>query len=221
MKYHLTMKSGNAKTGPIPVSTSSRETCPRTCPLHKRGCYANGGPLAIHWRKVTDGTRGVSYREFLKQVESIPNGQLWRHNQAGDLPGKSAHDTRIDSRKLFDLAESNGSSRGFTYTHKTARVNWTILRKVNASGFTVNLSANNVAEAKMLYLESGCPVVTILPADYQSAPKVRGDRSPILVCPAQVRDDITCESCGLCAMAKRKVIIGFLAHGSQKNAIEF
>ena len=36
---HLTLSSSNIKTGPIPVTTSGRSTCPDACPLKK----ANGG----------------------------------------------------------------------------------------------------------------------------------------------------------------------------------
>ena len=46
---HLSKKSGNVKTGKIPVSTSGRNTCPDACPLKKanggKGCYGEGGPL--------------------------------------------------------------------------------------------------------------------------------------------------------------------------------
>ncbi len=51
MSYvHLTSKSSNAKTGPIPVSTSTAAWCPDSCPLKGAGCYGNGGPLAIQWK---------------------------------------------------------------------------------------------------------------------------------------------------------------------------
>jgi hypothetical protein len=46
----LTLVSRNAKTGPIPVSTTTRETCPDVCPFRKDnegGCYAEGGPIRM------------------------------------------------------------------------------------------------------------------------------------------------------------------------------
>jgi hypothetical protein len=55
--FHLTLKSRNVKTGPIPVSTSTRKTCPDSCPFKNNGCYAESGPLAIHWKAVTQGKR--------------------------------------------------------------------------------------------------------------------------------------------------------------------
>jgi len=112
--FHLTRVSSNRKTGPIPVSTSSAKTCPPTCPLAANGCYANGGPMALHWREVTNGNRGVVWADFLEAIRNLPKGQLWRHNAAGDLwkPG-----TVIGSAALTQLVEANRGRRGFTYSH--------------------------------------------------------------------------------------------------------
>jgi hypothetical protein len=42
----------------------------------------------------------------------------------------------------------------------------------------------------------------------------------IIVCPAQTRDDVTCETCGLCARADRAVIVGFRAHGTRARVAD-
>ena len=84
MKVHLTLKSANAKVGPIPVSTSEPSSCPDSCPLKAGGCYAKGGPLALHWRNVPN--RGMEWNDFCQSIAKLPEGQIWRHNQAGDLP---------------------------------------------------------------------------------------------------------------------------------------
>ena len=62
MRVHITARSGNAKTGPIPVTTTERASCPTTCPFYDKGCYAKSGPLALHWRKVSDGERGTDWQ---------------------------------------------------------------------------------------------------------------------------------------------------------------
>jgi hypothetical protein len=87
MFYHLTLKSGNEKTGTMPVSTTSRHTCPSSCPLKGNGCYADSGPLGIHWAKVNRGERGMNFHDFILAVNALPKDAVWRHNQAGDLPG--------------------------------------------------------------------------------------------------------------------------------------
>ena len=86
---HLSRVSSNSKVGPIPVSTTEASTCPPSCPFIDAGCYAKTGPVSWHWKKVTNGLRGDTFKEFLGKIKALPKGQLWRHNQAGDLPGSN------------------------------------------------------------------------------------------------------------------------------------
>lgn len=212
MLTYFTRQSRNKKTGPIPVSTSSAETCP-DCPFKDAGCYAGGGPLAILWRKVTAGNAGLTWPEFLEQIETLPRRILWRMNQAGDLPGKG---NAIDRDKLAQLVKANGKRRGFTYTHKPAtRGNLAAIRAANKAGFTINLSANNLEHADTLADTQAGPVVVVLPADTRKPVQTPNGRT-VAICPATI-SPITCFDCGICAMPGRKAIIGFPAHGASKN----
>jgi len=212
MLTYLTRQSRNKKTGPIPVSTSSAETCP-ACPLKGAGCYAESGPLAILWRKVTAEKAGLTWPEFLEQIETLPRRILWRMNQAGDLPGAG---NTIDREALRALVKANGKRRGFTYTHKPAtRSNLAAIRAANKAGFTINLSANNLAHADTLADTGAGPVVVVLPVDTRKPVKTPAGRT-VAICPATI-SPITCFECGICAMPGRKAIIGFPAHGASKN----
>jgi len=211
---HLTYKSSNAKTGPIPVSTTGAETCPTVCPLRGGGCYANTGPLALHWGKVSTGERKTPWAAFCDAVRAFPAGTLWRHNQAGDLPG---HGNTIDAAALFDLMAANRGRRGFTYTHKppTAR-NADKIRAANRAGFTVNLSGNNPHHAdKLAALKIG-PVVCLVPD--ATTTKTPGGL-PIEICPAQTdaTGQTNCLNCQKCQKQNRGTIIGFIPHGTQKR----
>ena len=225
VKFHLTKKSDNKKTGQIPVSTSPQNTCPDNCPLKKKGCYANSGPLLLHWKKISCGERGVSWKDFLKQVESIPTGTFWRHNQAGDLVGMR---DMIDQQKLTELVTANGDKKGFTYTHypvegksMSIQQNREAIKEINHhSKFTINLSSEGLEQAdRLANLQIG-PVTVTIPAN-----SIKNLRTPelrkVVVCPAATHDDITCEKCQMCANKKRTWVIGFPAHGAQKNKIEF
>lgn len=208
----LVPRSGNKKTGPIPVSITGRETCPDACPLKGAGCYAEGWPLVKAWDRVTEGGgRATDWAGFCVKVAALPAGQLWRHNQAGDLPGKG---NRIAPRMLADLVEANRGKRGFTYTHKPpTAANLRAIRAANAGGFTCNMSANNVAEADTLARTGAGPVVVLLPADAPARMRTPEGRHVVL-CPAQAREGMTCARCKLCAVPTRKAIIGFRAHGA-------
>jgi len=213
---HLTLKSSNVKTGPIPVSTSSSATCSPTCPFINSGCYAASGPLAIHWSKVTSGTRGMDWQSFLSAIYSLPVGQLWRHNQAGDLPGIGS---KIDSKQLSELVKANKGRRGFTYTHKPlSATNLKAIAKANDKGFVVNISANSVAHADSL-VQHGLPIAAVVP---QSSPDrfVSPGGNRVVICPAQRIENMNCDKCRLCAKGDRSIIIGFRPHGTGARKVE-
>jgi hypothetical protein len=223
LQVHMTLKSRNAKTGPIPVSTTTAKTCPTACPFNNAnagGCYADAGPLSLHWRKVTDGRAGTDFDSFLDTVAGLPDGQLWRHNQAGDLPGDG---DSLDIAKLDHLVAANLGKRGFTYTHKPIprQAEREAIARANARGFTVNLSGNTLAHADYLAALDIAPVVCVLPADATENTETPAGRK-VIVCPATQRDGVSCATCGLCAVSrmangKPRAIVGFPAHGPSKR----
>lgn len=213
--FHVTHRSENIKTGPIFVTTSSYDTCPDTCPLKCNGCYAGSGPLKLHWHEVSYGSRGISFGELLWEIAKLPDGTLWRHNQAGDLPGLNQE---IDAIALSQLVKANHGSRGFTYTHKPdSPTNIQSIRNANRDGFTINLSANSLEHADQLS-RHGLPVVTVLPSDHVN---LRSCTTPagrkVVVCPATRSKVINCKICALCQKQDRDFIIGFPAHGTSKK----
>src|SRR5215472_7819518 len=235
--FTFTRQSRNAKTGPIPVTTSTSATCPDACPLKDAGCYAKHDRLGQLWqrlsttrpgRKFQNGNskiRAISWQELVDNVTALPAGELWRHNQAGDLPGDN---NAIDSEALLQLTRANHGKRGFTYTHKPmTKRNAAAVAEANKAGFTVNLSADNLHEADYLADLQIAPVVTLLPARDvgTNEPTIAVDRvtfTPagrrVVECPATYRDDVTCMSCQLCQRQSRKVIVGFPAHGAARKA---
>jgi len=223
MFYHITQESSNEKTGKMLVTTSAQKTCPPSCPLFGK-CYACGGPLKMHWDKVSRGERGDTFPAFARKLRNglgqLPARSLWRHNQAGDLPGTGDRINRAQALKLARLNQAAGM-RGYTYTHKPVlgaanKANRQTVRQMNRLGFTVNLSANSLQHADKL-AQTGLPVAAILPADTIATKLATPQGRTVVVCPAQTGSK-TCQECGLCAVADaRRPIIGFLAHGSRKG----
>lgn len=217
-RYHFTAKSRNSKTGPIPTTVTSAETCPEACPLKAKGCYAAHGPTALHWRAVTEGKRGGTLQTLCDDIAALPEGTLWRHNVAGDLPG---HGDIIHKASMLALISANAGKRGFTYTHKPPHIgaNADLIRFANQKGFTVNLSANTLAHADKLAALGIGPVVVVQDApEGTRADTVTPEGHKVATCPATYREDVTCATCGLCASTTRKVIVGFPAHGAAKRA---
>ena len=208
MKIHFIKKSDNRKTGQIPTTYSERGTCPPSCPHYEDDCYGEDYFTRLNWDKVPQ--RGQSMAEVCEQVEALPEGQLWRHNIAGDLPGIGE---TVDPAELGELVKANIGRRGFTFTHKKSPEALYWIRHAVEWGFTINLSADDAGEADTL-AATGLPVVCIVPMDtptHTTTPEGR----PITVCPAQTKDYITCSVCQLCQKADRRAIIGFRAHGSK------
>lgn len=224
--------SSNRKTGPIPVTSSSADSCSITCPLNKGDngetlttngklpkCYAGFGNTAIHWRKLNSATPNgkniLDWEGLCNNVRALPKGQLWRHNEAGDLPTLGDRET-IDPDALQSLVRANRGKRGFTYTHHSPTAqNASAAVWASRQGFTVNLSANNVAQALEYKRDTLAPIVTILPIDAPNVQTVEGIK--IVACPAEKSDKVQCANCALCYDHDRDYIIGFRAHGTAKK----
>ncbi len=192
---HLTKISGNRKVGPIKVTTTEKSSCPSECGIADE-CYAGGGPLNIHWNQVSQHNRGDNWDGFVNRVKRFRKNELWRHNQAGDLPQNE--NGKLDSDKCEALADAASHTDGWTYTHydPTDDHNNSVISGMNeVGGLVVNLSADTVEQAD----------------EYQGL--------PIVVCPAQTQEDMSCNICELCQKRDRKSIVGFKAHGTKRKKL--
>ena len=210
--YNFVRQSANRKTGPIPVTYSSRATCPPSCTHYRSTCYAETGPTRLAWNRADNGLR---LAELCAHIQTIPRGRLWRYGVAGDLPGEGE---QLDREGLAMLARANRGRRGFAYTHKLDPAHWDAYKDATGKGFTINLSADSASQADDL-AQTGLPVVLTIPST--SPEKLYTPSGRIVVtCPAQTRDDVTCMDCGLCARADRQVIVGFRSHGTRSKKLD-
>lgn len=203
--------SHNRKLGPIPSVKSTPTTCPPSCAFYGAGCFGEVGPISKHWRDT--GLHGISWAKLCAHVRALSPGQLWRYGEVGDLPGvgESLHIGRL--RELVQ-ANADAGADGFTFTHKKLprADDRNAIRSANQRGFTINLSANDLADAdRLVELRLG-PVAVVVPV---GAPKHQ--RTPnghhVIQCPATTEAELSCATCGLCAIPTRKAIVGFPAHG--------
>jgi hypothetical protein len=170
VKVHFIPVSQNAKTGPIPVSIIERASCWPGCALYENGCYAETGALALHWDRVSHALTGGSWSAFCAKIVALRPGRLWRYAQAGDLPG---YGPAIDGKLLRELVVANTGKRAIAFTHKpvlgddpVAAENRHLIAASVKAGFTVNLSANNPAQAGKLAELGIAPVVIVLARAY-------------------------------------------------------
>ena len=85
-QFHFIRSSSNRKTGPIPVTYSARRSCPPSCSHYGQDCYGEDFYTRVTWDKVEQ--RGHDLRAHAQAIASLPPGQAWRMNVAGDLPGE-------------------------------------------------------------------------------------------------------------------------------------
>jgi hypothetical protein len=236
-KFLITERSYNRKAGSMLVTTSPRSTCLLSCLLRKNStafsagaCYAEHGFIGGYlWTSLDRTPAGMAFQkgrikvfgfaELLAAIHRVPKGQVWRHNQAGDLPSTNQRDICAD--RLRKIVQANRGRRGFTFTHYDVidnRRNRQLVAYANRNGLTINLSANNLEHADQLADARCAPVTTLLPAE-QTANSVTRKGRKVVICLAISRAGVTCLSCQLCIRASRNVIIGFPAHGGGKAKI--
>lgn len=214
MKYQFTPKSSNVKTGPIPTTMTERKSCPLTCPLRENGCYADNFPLSLHWDRVAE--KGINLDALLEKIKALPKGQLWRHNVAGDFPHING---KIERQAFWDFVMASGHTNPIIYSHHKLNPNNKLMfRLARNNGVNINASCESVTDA-IKAIDSGINAVFVGRENTQTH-KV-GDTT-IVTCPAQLREDVTCSSCGLCARDRvgQRVAIQFIPHGTKAKKVE-
>lgn len=212
MHFHVSPVTSNRKLGPIATTTTSRDSCPDSCPLKGRGCYGDGGPVGIHWAAVSAGKRGTAnLAEHAHEIrEASARAGMIRLNQVGDLPPRVA-----EARAVLNAPDPR--SIAWTYTH---RKHLGYLKALRDEHTVVNASANSPREADR-FLDAGLATVCLQPTGAKRSATPAG--RTIVRCPAEYRDDVTCQTCGngrpLCARKGRSFAVGFTPHGSGASRV--
>ncbi len=213
MRFLFVRSSTNVKIGPMPAVMASRDTCPATCKLQGAGCYAEHGPSAIHWGRLSTGDGGrtaVDFDQLLHLIRALPRKIRWRYGTAGDLPR--------DRADVLRLADANQGREAIVFTHGR---DFDTYREAGRRGLHINVSTDSAADADaVLDAAPDLSVVTVLP---YTATRGR-HRTPagreIAICPATYAKRVNCTTCNLCSASRpRGVIVGFPAHGSRKKVV--
>lgn len=218
MKFHFVKKSGNKKTGFMPVTYNSRLSCPDSCIFKNNGCYADNYHTRLNWDKVTSGERGGTFKELLNNIKALKPSTIWRACVAGDIPSNNKGE--ISRTYIKGITEANKGLKGYTYTHNRLDIgeNISLLKTANKQGFTVNISTETEAAADNAVLNS-LPAVMVVKSTETRRAWLTKNKNKILVCPAQT-SGINCIDCQLCQHRPKNLIIAFLAHGNMSKLID-
>ena len=220
MNFHFVKKSGNKKTGFMPITYNSRLSCPDSCIFKNNGCYADNYHTRLNWDKVTSGQRGGSFRELLQNIKNLKPNTIWRACVAGDIPSNKKGE--ISRTYIKGITEANQGLKGYTYTHNRLDIgeNISLLKTANKQGFTVNISTETEAAADNAVLNN-LPAVIVVKSTEKRRSWFTKNKNKILVCPAQDETkNVNCIDCGLCQSRPKNLIIAFKAHGNQAKKID-
>ncbi len=203
----VVLGSGNTKTGHAAVTYRTQDTCPTSCPLMGKGCYARGRIFGIPARLGTEDTG--EYAAVRALADTLPEGALFRANVSGDVLDDAGELDQGYADALSHVAQSRPDADVFTYTHA-----WRKLEPDLAPGVTVNASCESAADIETA-AAAGWPTVVTDPGDASSIIGQTIAGRKVVQCPAQTRG-LTCEQCRLCARPERKSTVAFIVHGSGK-----
>ena len=209
----IVAKSGNSKTGPIPVTYRPERTCEPTCPLLGAGCYGTGRIFGIAEKYARDTTRAEASAK-LGKVSA--DARYLRDRVVGDVIT-----TADDGSLVFDIEYVEAIAevalehdlRPFGYSHAWRRMTADDVERTAAAGYVLNASCETVSDVEQA-LALGLPA-TIANDDVPEGTTISGKR--VVTCPAQTREGTSCATCGLCAKPQRAAVVRFQIHGTAKN----
>jgi len=186
-------------------------SCPTTCTLLNRGCYAQSGRVALQQRDRHSTTDGDT---FLRELGRIPHGAYIRLHVAGDImtdKGPDGSDT-VDHAYLTAIiagARRRPDLTIYGYTHA-----WRQLGTApdTPDNLTLNASCDTPADVEQARA-LGWQTTTVVPAD--TPWRRNGDT---VICPEQTAG-IPCADCQLC-MRDRPLTVAFRAHGAGRRKAE-
>ncbi len=195
----------NRKTGDVPTLAIGRtrqqslESCKGCKQLETGECYAQfGTPAMGHNSMIKAAAKGKDYSLKAALKQSKRSAKMARFGSIGD-PGALPHSYLI---KAADACRKAGLDVvGYTHHWRT---------KPKLAGLLM-ASCDDISEADAA-LAMGYRVAVVLPWDHVGKFTTPNGAKGI-VCPAMVKEGLTCNECRLCDGSKRGPVIGFPNHG--------
>lgn len=214
--YQFVANSHNKKTGAMPVTSTSSNSCPVSCGLYN-DCYGKSSYTRIQWDKLDK--KGIDFNQLCNLISSLRKNSPIRFNVVGDL---SNNNGVVDSVKLIKLANivKNRALDMILYTHlELFYLNVKAFQLAFSKGLNINISCETIEKAKKA-LNYGLNAVIVLPIG--SINKVlKVDNLVIVRCPNEYNAKIQCVNCMLCSKnrVEKRVVVAFTAHSTTKKRL--
>jgi hypothetical protein len=199
--------SANVKVGPMAATYRPvGDTCPLSCDLLGRSCYAQKGNVAIHQRRSASDTHELD-------IALSKGARVIRHHVSGDFFTNDVFD-----RAYFDYVcawhREHPRVHGYAYTHR--------IQDIISAGYTASTLPSNFVLMASLNASDGPDIIAMARGAGFRYARVSATPTDALesrtkneaVCPIQLstRKDspITCSTCKLCLHGRSDIV--FIKH---------
>lgn len=222
------VKSSNSKIsgkGVVAATyASTQASCPRSCALHKSGCYAESGRTGVHVAAMNSQADGVRPETVASKEAAMIKAAFGKRSIPQD-GGRGGRDLRLHvsgdcrttrSAEILGKAASHWRKRGggnvWTYTHAWA----TVKRKAWGPDVSILASMEDPRLASKARKQGYAPALVVQRHTSDKAFTLPGSSVRWIPCVEQTRG-IACSECRLCmdadSLRKRNMGIAFAAHG--------
>lgn len=221
-------ESGNKKlsnTGNVCATyVSISNTCPASCALKDKGCYAQLGYVGYHLRRIEKQLGNLPKLEIAKREAKairscfnggpVPDNRPCRLHVSGDTTIIAG--AKVIGRAVVDY-KARGGGEVWTYTHA-----WkTVPRSAWGPSVSILASVDSLTEVPQARKQGYAPAIVVPLHTSDKAQNIKG--TTFVPCPQQTRG-VACTTCKLClnadALYARKAGIAFAAHGARKDVIK-
>jgi hypothetical protein len=207
-------ESRNSKTGPVSVTYAPIQSCPSTCALMNKGCYAQGGNTGIHLARINKNTAHAKRnrpidiaREEYKAISLLSGKKPLRLHIVGDC--KTPRAARILSHAA-EQYKAKDNQPVWTYTHA-----WETIPRDSWGGISVLASCETMAECKRAINRGYAPSIIRL-KEFTKPFKYEG--FTMLAC-SELTHGVKCVNCTICFDADRlrdnNMAVCFFPHGNR------
>ena len=204
---------------------SIESTCPDSCSLKGKGCYAMLSFVGIQSRHLDKQATNLTAVQVAKAEANVidscynggevPRGRPLRLHVSGDS-------RTITGTKMINAAIGRWKKRGggdcWSYTHA-----WKQVPRKNWNNVSILASVSSVKEVADAKRQGYAPTIVVPEFENDKSFKLDGSDITWIPCPAQTRN-VGCSDCKLCFNASRlerdNYGIAFAAHGIMKNSIK-
>lgn len=208
---------------------SIKATCPDSCDLKDKGCYAQTSFVGmINWRMNRRARQGSPLDVARAEAQAIdasynggqvPTGRALRIHVAGD--SRTLAGTRVINKAVARWRKRGGGDC-WSYTHA-----WKHVPREEWNNVSTLASVDSVSDIEQARAQGYAPAIVVPEFTTDKAFTLPGSDTKFIPCPAQTHPggkEIGCTDCRLCFNANRlykgNFGIAFAAHGIKKAELK-